>query len=55
MTEQPFFLLGFCLLLGHGMDATRCKEGRVFPLTARMGEETGYVVFTAFHVPSTCC
>lgn len=51
MTEHPLFLLGFCLMLTHEMDAIRCREGRIFPLTARMGEEVGYVAFTAFHVP----
>lgn len=49
--SHPFFLLGFSLLLVHEMDAIRCKEWRVFPVTSRMGEEAGYVAFTALHVP----
>ena len=48
---HPFFLLGFCLLLVHEMDAIRCKEWRVFPVTSGMGDEAGYVAFTAVHVP----
>jgi hypothetical protein len=49
--NHPFFLLGFCFLLVHEMDAIRCKEWRVFPLTSRMDEELGYLVFTAVHIP----
>lgn len=51
MTNHLFFLLGFCLLLTHEMDANRCKEWRIFPFTSRMVEETGYLDFTAVHVP----
>jgi hypothetical protein len=51
LSSHAFFLLGFCLLLVHEMDAIRCKEWRVFPLTSRMGAEAGYLVFTALHVP----
>ncbi|MGH3144645.1 MAG: DUF6713 family protein, partial [Rubrobacter sp.] len=51
MLNHPFFLLGFCFLLVHEMDAIRCKEWRVFPVTSRMADEAGYVAFTALHVP----
>lgn len=51
MLGHPFFLLGFCFLLVHEMDAIRCKEWRVFPVTSKMGDEAGYVAFTAVHVP----
>lgn len=51
MLSHPFFLLGFCFLLVHEMDAIRCKEWKLFPVTSRMGEEAGYVTFTALHVP----
>ncbi len=51
MLNHPYFLLGFCFLLTHEMDAIRCKEWKVFPVTSRMGEEAGYVAFTALHVP----
>ncbi len=49
--NHPYFLLGFCFLLTHEMDAIRCKEWKVFPVTSRMGEEAGFVAFTALHVP----
>lgn len=51
MTSHLFFLLGFCLLLTHEMDAIRCKEWRIFPFTSKMGDETGYLTFTAVHIP----
>lgn len=51
MLNDPFFLLGLALLLVHEMDAIRCKEWRMFPITARMDAETGYLVFAALHVP----
>ena|SRR5918998_955286 len=51
MFNHLFFLIGFCLLLTHEMDAIRCKEWRVFPLTSRMGEEEGYLTFTSLHIP----
>lgn len=46
-----FFLLGFCFLLVHEMDAIRCGEWGILPVTSRMGEEAGYVAFAALHVP----
>ena len=51
MIDHVFFLLGFCFLLTHEMDAIRCKEWRVFPVTSRMNDESGYRVFTAVHIP----
>jgi hypothetical protein len=51
VSDHLFFLLGFCLLLVHEMDAVRCKEWRVLPLTSWMEDEAGYHVFTALHVP----
>jgi hypothetical protein len=38
-------------MLVHEMDAVRCREWAIFPLLARLDEKTGYVVFTAVHVP----
>lgn len=32
------------------MDTVRCKEWRIFPVTLRMEDEAGYLVFTALHV-----
>ena len=49
--EHPFFLLGFCFLLAHEMDAIRAREWKIFPGFSRMSDEAGYVAFTALHVP----
>ncbi len=51
MVDHLFFLLGFCFLLTHEMDAVRCKEWRIFPVTSKIGDEAGYVAFTALHIP----
>ena len=45
------FLLGFCFLLAHEMDAIRAEEWKMFPVLNRMEDETGYLVFTALHIP----
>lgn len=39
MSGHSFFLLGFCLLLVHEMDAMGWKERRVFPVAPAMGYE----------------
>lgn len=51
MAGHPFLLVGFCFLLVHEMDAIRCREWRIFPVTSRMGDEAGYRAFTALHLP----
>ena len=51
MPDHLFFLLGFCFLLVHEMDAIRVKEWKIFPGLSRLDDEAGYVVFTAMHVP----
>ncbi|MGH3148396.1 MAG: DUF6713 family protein [Rubrobacter sp.] len=51
MLNHLFFLLGFCFLLTHEMDAIRCKEWRIFPFTSGMDDEAGYLAFTSLHVP----
>jgi len=51
VTDHLFFLIGFAFLLTHEMDAIRCREWRIFPILGAMGEEAGYVAFTALHVP----
>lgn len=45
------FFLGLSLLLTHELDAIRCSEWRVFPLTASMNDTRGYHVFTLLHIP----
>lgn len=51
MDQHFFFLLGFCLLLVHEMDAIRQHEWRLFSLLKDLPDELGYRVFTAIHVP----
>lgn len=46
-----FFLLGFCFLLVHEMDAVRCREWNILPGLNRLGEAPGYVAFVVLHVP----
>ena len=51
MSDHLLFVLGFCFLLGHEMDAIRVKEWKIFPIFNGMKDESGYVAFTALHVP----
>lgn len=51
MPSHLFFLLGFAFLLSHELDAVKCEEWRIFPVTNRMADEAGYRAFTAAHVP----
>jgi hypothetical protein len=51
VNQHFFFLVGFCLLLAHEMDAIRQSEWRLFPILKDLRDEWGYRVFTALHVP----
>jgi hypothetical protein len=54
MVEQlhlPFFLLALSLLLVHELDAVRCREWRIFPLTAFLDDTIGMRVFILAHIP----
>lgn len=51
MTDHVFFYAGLSLLLTHEMDAMRHHEWRILPLTAHLPSDTGYLVFTALHLP----
>ena len=54
MTEQLhelFFLMALALLFTHELDAVRCREWRIFPLTAFLDDEIGMRVFILAHVP----
>ena len=51
MSDHLFFLLGFCFLLAHEMDAVRLKEWRILPVLSGMDEELGYRAFVLLHVP----
>ncbi|NMB54061.1 MAG: hypothetical protein GYA15_05115 [Leptolinea sp.] len=46
-----FYLLALSLLIIHEMDAIRCREWSILPLLSRVKDETGYLVFTATHLP----
>jgi hypothetical protein len=48
--DHTYFVLGFCFLLVHDMDAIKLKEWKIFPVLSRM-DEAGYVAFTVLHVP----
>lgn len=37
--------------MAHEMDAVRAKEWKIFPILNGLGDEAGYRVFTALHVP----
>lgn len=45
-----FYLATACILL-HEMDAIRCKEWRIFPLTYFLNDKIGYPVFLFAHLP----
>ena len=49
--DHFFFILGFCFLLVHEMDAIRAREWKIFPVLNALGDEAGYRAFTALHVP----
>lgn len=51
MSDHLFFFLGLALIFTHELDAIRRAEWRIFPATAMLGDELGYQVFTAAHVP----
>ncbi len=51
MIPQFFFLAAITFLLVHEMDAIRCREWTIFPLLSRLSDDTGYLVFTAAHIP----
>jgi len=51
METYFFFLTAITFLLVHEMDAIHCKEWRIFPGLSRLPEGTGYLVFSAAHIP----
>jgi len=51
MMNSLFFFVALSLMLTHEMDAIKCREWRIFPLTSRLDDSRGYWVFTAVHVP----
>lgn len=51
MSDHLLFVLGFCFLLAHEMDAVRLKEWRMLPVLSGMDGEVGYRAFVLLHVP----
>lgn len=51
MLGYSLFIAGLCFLLVHEMDAVRLKEWRLMPILSRLGDESGYLAFTALHIP----
>jgi hypothetical protein len=49
--DQLFFFAGLSFILTHELDAVQRREWRIFPGLARQGDEAGFAVFTALHVP----
>ncbi len=51
MPDNLFFFLALGFLFTHELDAIRCKEWLIFPLTSWLDDERGYVAFTLLHIP----
>jgi hypothetical protein len=49
--DTIFFFVALAFMFAHEMDAIMCREWRIFPLTSRLDDKHGYLVFTAVHVP----
>ncbi|OJJ19047.1 hypothetical protein BKI52_19705 [marine bacterium AO1-C] len=49
--EHLFFYLGLAFILTHESDAIKCEEWTIFPGTAQLSYNLGYIVFVAMHVP----
>lgn len=51
MLIHLFFVLGFCCLLVHEMDAIRLKEWKILPILSRLDDRSGYLAFVSLHLP----
>lgn len=49
--HAPFFLLGLAFLIGHELDAVRCREWRMFPGLSALSERRARSLFIGLHVP----
>ena len=45
------FYLGLSFIIMHEMDAIRCKEWQIFPLTFFLNDKWGYITFMFAHIP----
>ena len=48
--EYLLFFTGLSFLTVHEMDAIRCKEWKIFPGLALLGNKRGYLVFMLAHI-----
>lgn len=51
MNDYPLFLVAFSCLIIHEMDAVRCREWLVLPITSWMEDRLGFHVFMWLHLP----
>ncbi|MFM2269056.1 MAG: hypothetical protein RL757_2497 [Bacteroidota bacterium] len=51
MANNVVFYLGLSFILMHEMDAIRCKEWRILPITSFLNDKIGYFVFLFLHIP----
>ncbi|WP_158963520.1 DUF6713 family protein [Myroides fluvii] len=51
MMEYLFFYFGLSFMIMHEIDAVRCKEWRIFPGLASLGDKVGYILFIFAHLP----
>ncbi len=51
MNSYIFFFIALTFILTHEMDAVKSREWAIFPFLTRLDEKTGYIVFTAIHIP----
>jgi hypothetical protein len=48
---HTWFTIGLSAVLTHEMDAIRCREYRMFPITELFDDRPGYLLFTGVHFP----
>lgn len=51
MSDPIFFYTGLTCILMHEMDAIRCKEWRILPLTSFLDDKRGFQAFMLLHIP----
>lgn len=51
MMDYLFFYFALSLMIMHEIDAVRCKEWRIFPGLASLGDRVGYIIFIFAHLP----
>ncbi|MBB1138149.1 DUF6713 family protein [Myroides sp. WP-1] len=51
MMDSLFFYFSLSFMIMHEIDAVRCKEWRIFPGLASLGDKVGYMIFLFAHLP----